>query len=59
MVNLKFIRLDHTADNESIIQGLLENAPIYCLNVSGEIAGLNEGKEVFEALPPNFPRESE
>jgi hypothetical protein len=25
------------------------------LNVSGEIAGLNDGKEVFEALPQSFP----
>ena len=57
LVSLKLIRLDHTADNESLLQGLLENAPTYCLNVSGEIAGLNDGKEVFEALPPSFPIE--
>ena len=36
---------------------MLENAPTYCLNVSGKIAGLNYGKEVFEALPPSFPSE--
>ena len=54
MVSLKLIRLDHTADNESLIQGLLENAPSYCLTVSGEIAGLKAGTEVFDALPPSF-----
>ena len=55
-VSLKFIRIDHTADNESLIQNLLENAPAYCLNVSKEIAGFNDGKEVFEAQPQSFPR---
>ena len=34
-----------------------KNVPSYCLNVSGEIAGLNDGKEVFDALPPSFIRE--
>lgn len=45
LVSLKFIRLDHTADHERLILGLLENAPTYCLNVSGEIAGLNDQRK--------------
>lgn len=57
MDNLKLIKLDHTFQNVGLIQSLLVNAPSYCLSVSGEIAGINDGKEVFEALPPNFPRE--
>lgn len=55
--NLKLMRFDYTLQNVALIQGLLANAPSYCLNVSGEIAGINDGKEVFEALPPNFPKE--
>lgn len=56
--NLKLIRFDHTVQNERLIQSLLANAPSYCLTVSGEIAGINDGKEVFTALPPNFPKEN-
>ncbi len=57
MNNLKLVRLEQTLQNIELVQGLLENTPSYCLNVSGEIAGLNDGKEAFEALPPSFPRD--
>lgn len=52
---LKLVRLDHKLQNIALVQDLLESAPSYCLNVSGEIAGVDDGGEVFAAIPPNFP----
>lgn len=54
MKRLKLIRLEKTLQTIELVQTLLEKAPSYCLNVSGEVAGLNDGNEVFTALPPNF-----
>lgn len=53
-MNIKLVRLENNTSNHSLVQLLLESAPKYSLNVSGEEANENAGKETFEAIPENF-----
>lgn len=53
-MNIKLIRLENNTTNHSLVQMLLENAPTYSLNVSGEKVDKNAGKETFETIPDNF-----
>jgi RimJ/RimL family protein N-acetyltransferase len=51
---IKLVRLENNTSNHSLVQLLLENAPTYSLNVSGEKANATAGKETFEAIPDHF-----
>jgi GNAT superfamily N-acetyltransferase len=57
-MNLKLQRLDLNDMNRDAAQRLLEAAPFYCRNVSGEVANAGDVEEVFKALPDKFIKEN-
>ncbi len=53
-MNIKLVRLENNTNNHFLVQLLVENAPTYALNISGENVSASAGKETFEAIPDNF-----
>lgn len=57
MRNVKLIPLADNEQNHRLVQKVLEAAPKYTFNVSGEAVDVHVGAETFSALPPNLSRE--
>jgi ribosomal protein S18 acetylase RimI-like enzyme len=53
-MNLQIKRLEGKKDEVRIVQQILEEAPQYSINVSGEHPDQESGAEVFSAIPPKF-----
>jgi RimJ/RimL family protein N-acetyltransferase len=53
-MSLRIKRLEGKKDEARIVQQILEEAPQYSINVSGEKPDHESGEEVFRAIPPNF-----
>jgi hypothetical protein len=51
-MNLQIKRLEGKKDEVRIVQQILEEAPQYSINVSGEHPDQESGAEVFRAIPP-------
>lgn len=56
MKTIKLNTLEDNLFNYQLVQKILAAAPLYSINVSGEVAGSDAGKETFTALPANFER---
>ncbi len=53
-MNLQIKRFEGKINEVLIVQQMLEEAPHYSMNVSGELPDQEAGEEVFSAIPPNF-----
>ena len=53
-MKLELLRLEFNPGNIQNVQKVLENAQDYLLKVSGEVAGPNDGEDVFQEMPENF-----